>query len=179
MASPTVTRFTDPQQIVVPLVRHSANIPGEITQLEIAALLSLRNRARQIEQQITDAEQSFRVRLEAGALVEAGEHTAELRKASGAMSPGRKSWLASLSDCTARTVAKLTPGMCFRTPGQLERCRLLFSKRNGRSPRPSAHEKSSPAPVGADEFGARSNGGMAMRKLISTIRRTLPAKCVT
>ncbi len=53
-----------------------------ITQLELAALLSLRNRARQLEQQIADAEASIQTRLEANAAVETGEHTAELKESS-------------------------------------------------------------------------------------------------
>jgi hypothetical protein len=53
-----------------------------ITQLEIVALLSLRNRARQIDEQIADAEESIQSRLESHADVEPGEHTAELRESS-------------------------------------------------------------------------------------------------
>lgn len=52
----------------------------QITQLELAALLSLRNRARQLEAQIADAEKSVRDRLEAGGRVELGEHTATLKE---------------------------------------------------------------------------------------------------
>jgi hypothetical protein len=50
--------------------------------LEIAALLSLRNRARQFAEQIRDAEESIQSRLESHADVESGEHTAELRESS-------------------------------------------------------------------------------------------------
>ena len=53
-----------------------------ITQLEIVALLSLRNRARQIAEQIRDAEESIQSRIEANADVEPGEHTAELKESS-------------------------------------------------------------------------------------------------
>jgi hypothetical protein len=52
----------------------------QITQLEIAALLSLRNRARQLEAQIADAEKSVSDKLTVGASVEAGEHTASLKE---------------------------------------------------------------------------------------------------
>jgi len=65
---------------VRPFVIHAVSIPEEITQLEIEALLSLRNRARQLDQQIADAEESIRVWLDAGASVETGEHTAELKE---------------------------------------------------------------------------------------------------
>jgi len=65
---------------VVPFVIHTPRTPEPITQFEIAALLSLRNRARQLEQQIATAENSIRTRLASGASVEAGEHTAELKE---------------------------------------------------------------------------------------------------
>jgi hypothetical protein len=53
-----------------------------VTQLEIVALLSLRNRARQLAEQVSAAETSIRNRLEAHAEVEAGDHTAELTASS-------------------------------------------------------------------------------------------------
>jgi hypothetical protein len=56
--------------------------PEPVTQLELAALLSLRNRARQLAEQIEDAESSIQTRLEARATVETGEHTAELKESS-------------------------------------------------------------------------------------------------
>jgi hypothetical protein len=80
MATGTLPRITSAQQVVSPFVVHSACIPDQITQFEIAALLSLRNRARHIEQQIANAEESIRARLGAGAAVEAGEHTAEVKE---------------------------------------------------------------------------------------------------
>jgi hypothetical protein len=45
----------------------------------MAALLSLRSRANQLEQEIANAENSIRIRLESGATVETGEYTIELR----------------------------------------------------------------------------------------------------
>ncbi len=51
-----------------------------ITQLELAALLSLRGRLLQLEQQVEAEEQSVKARLEAGAPVEPGDHTARLEK---------------------------------------------------------------------------------------------------
>jgi hypothetical protein len=81
MASPTVTRITNSHQAVSPFViQIPSNPPQEVTQFEIAALLSLRNRARQIEKQIADAEESIRTRLRAGAPVQVGEHSAELKE---------------------------------------------------------------------------------------------------
>jgi len=81
MASPTVTRITNSHQVVSPFVIPIAsNPPQEITQFEVTAVLSLRHRVRQLEQQIVAAERSIRARLESGATVEAGEHTAELKE---------------------------------------------------------------------------------------------------
>jgi hypothetical protein len=57
-----------------------ATIPATITQLEIAALLSLRNRVQQLQEQIADAEASIQTRLESNAAVEAGLHIAELKE---------------------------------------------------------------------------------------------------
>ena len=49
-----------------------------ITQLELAALFSLRGRLLQLQQQVEAEEQSVKARLEAGAQVESGDHTARL-----------------------------------------------------------------------------------------------------
>jgi hypothetical protein len=54
--------------------------PQAITQLELAALLSLRGRLSQIEEQVEAAEQSIKVRLETGASLEPGNHRAELKE---------------------------------------------------------------------------------------------------
>jgi hypothetical protein len=51
-----------------------------ITQLELAALLSLRGRLSQIEEQVETAEQSIKARLETGAPLEPGDHRAELKE---------------------------------------------------------------------------------------------------
>jgi hypothetical protein len=80
IASP---RTTSPQHLVPPLViRSASNPPDEITQFEMAALLSLRGRANQLEQEIANAENSIRIRLESGAAVEAGKYSVELRTVS-------------------------------------------------------------------------------------------------
>jgi|SRR5579864_2692050 len=68
--------IASPQVVPFPVVPQTV----EITQLELAALLSLRNRARQIAEQVEAAEKSVRSRLETGAAVEPGEHTAELKE---------------------------------------------------------------------------------------------------
>jgi hypothetical protein len=51
-----------------------------ITQLELTVLLSLRGRLRQLEEQVGEAEQSIKSRLEAGVVPERGDHTAELKE---------------------------------------------------------------------------------------------------
>jgi len=48
--------------------------------LELSAILSLSNRARQLEEQITEAEQSIRARLGAGSDVEEGERSVGLKE---------------------------------------------------------------------------------------------------
>ena len=55
-------------------------VPHEISQLELATLLSLRGRLRQLEKQVSEAEQSIQTRLEAGVIPEPGDHTAELKE---------------------------------------------------------------------------------------------------
>ncbi|HXN23340.1 MAG TPA: hypothetical protein VOA41_11425 [Candidatus Dormibacteraeota bacterium] len=53
--------------------------PQAITQLELSTLLSLRGRLHQLQDQVQQAEQSIKTRLETGALLEAGDHKAELK----------------------------------------------------------------------------------------------------
>jgi hypothetical protein len=53
--------------------------PPTITQLELSALLSLRGRLHQLEEQVEAAEQSIQARLEAGSSVEGGDHSATLK----------------------------------------------------------------------------------------------------
>src|SRR5580658_6680158 len=52
---------------------------GQISQLELAAFLSLRGRLHQLELQVTAAEQSLQNRLEFGATIESGDHSVELK----------------------------------------------------------------------------------------------------
>jgi len=51
-----------------------------ITQLELSALLSLRGRLEQLSEQVEAEEQSVKARLEAGAPVEPGDHTARVEE---------------------------------------------------------------------------------------------------
>ena len=62
---------------VVPIKFPSS--PQTITQLEISLILELRRRADRLQQQIDDAEQSIRVRLEVDAGVEPGQRAAFLK----------------------------------------------------------------------------------------------------
>jgi len=70
-------RSDDPQSqlTVVPFPA-----PQTITQLELTALLSLRGRLSQIEEQVEAAEQSIKTRLETGASLEPGDHRTELKE---------------------------------------------------------------------------------------------------
>jgi hypothetical protein len=67
------------EKIVVPSVPLSkpAPAPESITQLELTLLLSLRGRLHQLQEQVEAAEQSIKIRLEAGAPLESGDHRAE------------------------------------------------------------------------------------------------------
>ena len=55
-------------------------VPQPITQLELTALLSLRGRLHQLQEQVEAAEQSIKTRLETGALLESGDQRAELKE---------------------------------------------------------------------------------------------------
>ena len=54
--------------------------PEVISQTELAMFISLRGRLHQLETQVESAEQSIRERLEHGALVEEGDHSAQLEE---------------------------------------------------------------------------------------------------
>lgn len=54
--------------------------PKPITQIELTLLLSLRGRLHQLEEQIEQAELSIKTRLETGAFLEPGDHSAELKE---------------------------------------------------------------------------------------------------
>jgi hypothetical protein len=54
--------------------------PQTITQLELTVLLSLRGRLHQLEEQVEQAEQSIKTRLETGAILEPGDHRAALKE---------------------------------------------------------------------------------------------------
>lgn len=75
MATQTVTAPSVPLQF-------PQSIPAKevISQEELGLLLSLRGRLKQLEGQIATAEQSLKTRLEAGARVQPGDHSAELKE---------------------------------------------------------------------------------------------------
>lgn len=54
--------------------------PTQITQLELAAFLSLRGRLHQLQEQVESAEESIKTRLGSGAELEPGDHRAELKE---------------------------------------------------------------------------------------------------
>ena len=54
--------------------------PEVISQTELAMFISLRGRLDQLENQVRQAEQSIRERIEQGALVEEGDHSATLEE---------------------------------------------------------------------------------------------------
>jgi len=70
-ATPQVTTFRAPLQV--------PRTP-EISQTELALLLSLRNRQAALDEQVKDAERGIIRRLEAGAPVEPGSHVAKLEE---------------------------------------------------------------------------------------------------
>src|ERR1700735_2763109 len=51
-----------------------------ISQTELVLLLSLRGRLKQLQEQIAAEEDSLKTRLQAGAVIEPGDHTAELKE---------------------------------------------------------------------------------------------------
>jgi hypothetical protein len=67
-----------PQVISFPSVRAAE----PITQSELALLVSLTARAKQIEKQIEDAEASIMARLRVGGRVEDGQHCASIKESS-------------------------------------------------------------------------------------------------
>ena len=76
MATPSINHSVEQSKLaVVPFPA-----PKPITQLEIAAFLSLRARLHQVQDQVSQAEQSIKARLEAGGFVEPGDHRAELKE---------------------------------------------------------------------------------------------------
>jgi hypothetical protein len=76
------------QQIVSPVVQQQKSAvvtfpqlpPQQISQVEITLLLSLRGRLAQLEDQVAAAEAELKARLEAGAVVQPGDHTVELKE---------------------------------------------------------------------------------------------------
>jgi hypothetical protein len=66
----------------IPFVVPTQPVPAveSISQLELEFFLSLRNRLRQVEEQVEAAEADLKARLEAGANVVPGVHVAELKE---------------------------------------------------------------------------------------------------
>ena len=77
MATQTVPQLSSVVPFQVPA---SAVKPAVITQLEIELFLSLRNRLNELSEQVAGDEAMLRSRLELGATVEPGIHTAELKE---------------------------------------------------------------------------------------------------
>ena len=69
------------QQIVSHVVPFPQSVPAveTISQDELALFLSLRGRLKHLQQEIETAEESLKDRLESGAEIEPGDHTAELK----------------------------------------------------------------------------------------------------
>jgi len=74
------------QQIVSPVAQQQKSTvvsfpnqsPQTITQIELALFLSLRSRLQNLEEQVTAAQEEFKARLAAGAVVQSGDHIARL-----------------------------------------------------------------------------------------------------
>ena len=60
--------------------QRKAPATDSITQLELGLLISLRGRLKQIQDQVATAEESLKKRLAVGAVVEPGDHAAELKE---------------------------------------------------------------------------------------------------
>lgn len=70
MATSKVTPFVSPTQVS----------PQQISQVELTLILSLRGRAKQLSDQIEAAEKSLTARLQSGAAIEPGDHSAEVKE---------------------------------------------------------------------------------------------------
>lgn len=72
MATQKLTPFPSPEQ--------APALPERITQVQLSLLLTARSRLRQLQEQVEEYETSIKARLEAGAPVEPGDHTARLKE---------------------------------------------------------------------------------------------------
>jgi hypothetical protein len=76
MASSSVIHPAQQQKsAVVPISRQ---FPQAITQTELVLYLSLVGRLQQLQEQVETAQEEFKTRLEAGAVVQPGDHIARL-----------------------------------------------------------------------------------------------------
>ena|SRR5690348_5522089 len=80
MATQTIAVPSAPLQF--PQSKQPQSVPAKepITQLELELLLSLRKRADELAEQVAVDEAMLRSRIECGATVEPGRHTAELQE---------------------------------------------------------------------------------------------------
>ena len=77
------SRATVPQLPAAPILFPTfspLHAPEKISQEELGLLLSLRGRLKQLQEQIATEEESLKTRLAAGAVVEPGDHFAELKE---------------------------------------------------------------------------------------------------
>lgn len=72
MATQKVTPFPSPEQ--------APTLPERITQAELSLLLTARSRLHQLKEQVEEYEASITARLQAGAPVQPGDHTARLKE---------------------------------------------------------------------------------------------------
>jgi hypothetical protein len=77
MATQTVPHVVEQSKpaVVVPTTKRSTET---VSQTELELIISLRGRLQQLEEQVESAEESIRRRLESGAAIEPGVHTASL-----------------------------------------------------------------------------------------------------
>jgi hypothetical protein len=75
MATQIVSSVASQQKSAVVFPKPS---PQQITQTELVLFLSLRGRLQQLEEQVTTAQDDLKARLEAGAVVQPGDHVARL-----------------------------------------------------------------------------------------------------
>jgi hypothetical protein len=77
----TITaRISSEGPVLFPVFSQFHDRTEPISQLELGMLLSMRNRLRQVEEQVVAAEADLKARLEAGVEVEPGVHVVQLKE---------------------------------------------------------------------------------------------------
>ena len=71
---------SETKPILFPVFSQLHRTTESISQIELQLLLSLRGRLKQLQEEIAAEEESLKTRLEAGAVIEPGDHTAELKQ---------------------------------------------------------------------------------------------------